>query len=185
MANTQKKPGLGTLALHAGQEPDPTTTAPGRPDLRHHELRLSTTPSTPANLFGCGIRQHLLAADEPHQRRAGKALAALDGGSERWPSPRDRRPSPRPSWPSHTPGRTSSPPPASTAAPGRCSRRRSKSSASRCASSIPTVPKRSEARGREHPAGLSGIGRQSEKRRAGLPAIADIAHAHGLPVIDG
>ena len=27
MAESQKKPGLGTLALHAGQEPDPTTGA--------------------------------------------------------------------------------------------------------------------------------------------------------------
>ena len=27
MADTQRKQGLGTLALHAGQEPDPATTA--------------------------------------------------------------------------------------------------------------------------------------------------------------
>jgi O-acetylhomoserine/O-acetylserine sulfhydrylase-like pyridoxal-dependent enzyme len=43
MAATQLKRGLGTLALHAGQEPDPATTARAVP-IYATTIRAVTTP---------------------------------------------------------------------------------------------------------------------------------------------
>ena len=60
--------GLSTLALHAGQVPDPTTGARAVPIYQTTSYVFKSTEHA-ANLFALeGIRQHLHAADEPDQR---------------------------------------------------------------------------------------------------------------------
>ena len=47
MTDTETKAqGFETLALHAGQEPDPTTDARAVPDLPDDVLRVRQTPTT-------------------------------------------------------------------------------------------------------------------------------------------
>jgi O-acetylhomoserine (thiol)-lyase len=80
MANTRKKPGLGTLALHAGQEPDPTTTARAVPIYATSSYVFKDAEHA-ANLFGLrefgNIYSRLM---NPTNDVLEKRLAALDGG---------------------------------------------------------------------------------------------------------
>ena len=80
MADAQQKPGLGTLALHAGQEPDPTTTARAVP-IYATSSYVFKDADTAANLFGLrefgNIYSRLM---NPTNDVLEKRLAALDGG---------------------------------------------------------------------------------------------------------
>ena len=51
MSNPERKPGLGTLALHAGQAPDPTTTARAVPIYATSSYVFKDAEAA-ANLFG-------------------------------------------------------------------------------------------------------------------------------------
>jgi O-acetylhomoserine (thiol)-lyase len=80
MASKGSKPGLGTLALHAGQEPDPTTTARAVPIYATSSYVFKDTDQA-ANLFGLrefgNIYSRLM---NPTNDVLEKRLAALDGG---------------------------------------------------------------------------------------------------------
>ena len=80
MADPQRKPGLGTLALHAGQQPDPTTTARAVP-IYATSSYVFKDAETAANLFGLrefgNIYSRLM---NPTNDVLEKRLAALDGG---------------------------------------------------------------------------------------------------------
>jgi O-acetylhomoserine (thiol)-lyase len=80
MANSPKKPGLGTLALHAGQEPDPTTTARAVPIYATTSYVFKSTDHA-ADLFGLrefgNIYSRIM---NPTNDVLEKRLAALDGG---------------------------------------------------------------------------------------------------------
>jgi O-acetylhomoserine (thiol)-lyase len=80
MANTETKLGLGTLALHAGQTPDPATTARAVPIYATTSYVFKDT-DTAANLFGLrefgNIYSRLM---NPTNDVLEKRLAALDGG---------------------------------------------------------------------------------------------------------
>lgn len=76
-----KGPGLGTLALHAGQEPDPTTTARAVPIYATSSYVFKSTDHA-ANLFALkefgNIYSRLM---NPTNDVLEKRLAALDGGA--------------------------------------------------------------------------------------------------------
>jgi O-acetylhomoserine (thiol)-lyase len=80
MLNSTPKPGLGTLALHAGQEPDPATTARAVP-IYATASYVFKDADTAANLFGLrefgNIYSRLM---NPTNDVLEKRLAALDGG---------------------------------------------------------------------------------------------------------
>ena len=80
MADAQRKRGLGTLALHAGQEPDPTTTARAVP-IYATTSYVFKDAETAANLFGLrefgNIYSRIM---NPTNDVLEKRLAALDGG---------------------------------------------------------------------------------------------------------
>src|SRR5271157_6397790 len=80
MTNPDRKPGLGTLALHAGQEPDPTTTARAVP-IYATTSYVFKDAETAANLFGLrefgNIYSRLM---NPTNDVLEKRLTALDGG---------------------------------------------------------------------------------------------------------
>jgi O-acetylhomoserine (thiol)-lyase len=80
MADTQRKPGLGTLALHAGQQPDPATTARAVPIYATSSYVFRDADHA-ANLFGLrefgNIYSRLM---NPTNDVLEKRLAALDGG---------------------------------------------------------------------------------------------------------
>jgi O-acetylhomoserine (thiol)-lyase len=80
MAETQKKPGLGTLALHAGQEPDPTTGARAVPIYATTSYVFKSADHA-ADLFGLrefgNIYSRIM---NPTNDVLEKRLAALDGG---------------------------------------------------------------------------------------------------------
>jgi O-acetylhomoserine (thiol)-lyase len=80
MGNTQKKPGLGTLALHAGQAPDPATTARAVPIYATSSYVFKDAQNA-ADLFGLrefgNIYSRLM---NPTNDVLEKRLAALDGG---------------------------------------------------------------------------------------------------------
>src|ERR1019366_7127801 len=80
MADTPLKPGLGTLALHAGQQPDPATTARAVPIYATLSYVFKDA-DTAANLFGLrefgNIYSRLM---NPTNDVLEKRLAALDGG---------------------------------------------------------------------------------------------------------
>jgi O-acetylhomoserine (thiol)-lyase len=80
MANSQEKPGLGTLALHAGQEPDPTTTARAVPIYATTSYVFKSADHA-ADLFGLrefgNIYSRIM---NPTNDVLEKRLAALDGG---------------------------------------------------------------------------------------------------------
>jgi O-acetylhomoserine (thiol)-lyase len=80
MADAPRKPGLGTLALHAGQEPDPATTARAVP-IYATASYVFKDADTAANLFGLrefgNIYSRLM---NPTNDVLEKRLAALDGG---------------------------------------------------------------------------------------------------------
>jgi O-acetylhomoserine (thiol)-lyase len=80
MADAPRKLGLGTLALHAGQEPDPTTTARAVP-IYATASYVFKDADTAANLFGLrefgNIYSRLM---NPTNDVLEKRLAALDGG---------------------------------------------------------------------------------------------------------
>ncbi len=80
MATPEHKPGLGTLALHAGQEPDPATTARAVPIYATSSYVFKSTEHA-ADLFGLrefgNIYSRLM---NPTNDVLEKRLAALDGG---------------------------------------------------------------------------------------------------------
>ena len=80
MSKPEKKPGLGTLALHAGQEPDPTTTARAVPIYATTSYVFKDAEHA-ANLFGLrefgNIYSRIM---NPTNDVLEKRLAALDGG---------------------------------------------------------------------------------------------------------
>jgi len=80
MADAQHKLGLGTLALHAGQTPDPATTARAVP-IYATSSYVFKDADTAANLFGLrefgNIYSRLM---NPTNDVLEKRLAALDGG---------------------------------------------------------------------------------------------------------
>jgi O-acetylhomoserine (thiol)-lyase len=80
MSNQERKPGIGTLALHAGQAPDPATTARAVPIYATSSYVFKDT-DTAANLFGLrefgNIYSRLM---NPTNDVLEKRLAALDGG---------------------------------------------------------------------------------------------------------
>ncbi len=80
MSNPERKPGLGTLALHAGQAPDPTTTARAVPIYATSSYVFKDAEAA-ANLFGLkefgNIYSRLM---NPTNDVLEKRLAALDGG---------------------------------------------------------------------------------------------------------
>ena len=80
MANSQRKPGLGTLALHAGQAPDPATTARAVPIYATSSYVFKSADHA-ADLFGLrefgNIYSRLM---NPTNDVLEKRLAALDGG---------------------------------------------------------------------------------------------------------
>ena len=79
MSNSEANYRPGTLALHAGQEPDPVDGRAGGADLQHHELRLSRHRPCGQSVRAEGIRLHLLAHHESDVRCAGEA----HGGARR------------------------------------------------------------------------------------------------------
>jgi O-acetylhomoserine (thiol)-lyase len=80
MADTQQKRGLGTLALHAGQEPDPTTTARAVP-IYATSSYVFKDAETAANLFGLREFGNIYSRlTNPTNDVLEKRLAALDGG---------------------------------------------------------------------------------------------------------
>ncbi|MEN6605614.1 MAG: O-acetylhomoserine aminocarboxypropyltransferase/cysteine synthase [Bryobacteraceae bacterium] len=80
MANSEIKPGLGTLALHAGQEPDPATTARAVPIYATSSYVFKDT-ETAANLFGLREFGNIYSRlTNPTNDVLEKRLAALDGG---------------------------------------------------------------------------------------------------------
>ena len=91
-----RRPGLGTLALHAGQERDPTTTARAVPIYTTSSYVFNDTEHA-ANLFALkefgNIYSRLM---NPTNDVLEKRLAALDGGAAGPPSPRGKRRSPPP-----------------------------------------------------------------------------------------
>jgi O-acetylhomoserine (thiol)-lyase len=80
MATSEQKPGLGTLALHAGQTPDPTTTARAVPIYATSSYVFKSTDHA-ADLFGLrefgNIYSRLM---NPTNDVLEKRLAAIDGG---------------------------------------------------------------------------------------------------------
>ncbi|MGA2436216.1 MAG: PLP-dependent transferase, partial [Bryobacteraceae bacterium] len=80
MASQEQKRRFATLALHAGQEPDPTTTARAVPIYATTSYVFKDT-DTAANLFGLrefgNIYSRLM---NPTNDVLEKRLAALDGG---------------------------------------------------------------------------------------------------------
>jgi O-acetylhomoserine (thiol)-lyase len=96
MATKDTKPGLGTLALHAGQEADPATGARAVPIYATSSYVFKSTEHA-ADLFGLrefgNIYSRLM---NPTNDVLEKRLAALDGGIGAWPSPAGWRPSPPP-----------------------------------------------------------------------------------------
>ena len=172
------------MAVHAGQEPDPTTNARAVPIYATTSYVFDDTEHA-ANLFGLAEFGNIYSRImNPTNDVLEKRLAAMDGGAaalafasgqvgHHGVDPHD--------LPRGTELRLRRP--ASTAAPGRSSRRRSRSSASRCASSTRTKPEQIQRTGRrEHALRLLREHRQPEERRARLPRRSrDIAHEHGLP----
>ncbi|MEN6534336.1 MAG: O-acetylhomoserine aminocarboxypropyltransferase/cysteine synthase [Bryobacteraceae bacterium] len=80
MANSEIKPGLGTLALHAGQEPDPATTARAVPIYATSSYVFKDTESA-GNLFGLReVGTSYSRLTNPTNDVLEKRLAALDGG---------------------------------------------------------------------------------------------------------
>src|SRR5271157_2778525 len=80
MTNPDRKPGLGTLALHAGQQPDPATTARAVPIYATTSYVFKDSEHA-ANLFALKefgfIYSRLM---NPTNDVLEKRLAALDGG---------------------------------------------------------------------------------------------------------
>jgi O-acetylhomoserine (thiol)-lyase len=81
MSSSESKPGIGTLALHAGQEPDPTTGARAVPIYATSSYVFKDTDHA-ANLFALkefgNIYSRLM---NPTNDVLEKRLAALDGGA--------------------------------------------------------------------------------------------------------
>jgi O-acetylhomoserine (thiol)-lyase len=120
-------PRIGTLALHAGQDARSHHDRPCRADLRHDQLRVPRHGARGEPVRLARVRQHLHAADEPHDRRARESvLAALDGGAAGLAFASGQAAITASLLTIVHSGRTSSRPPASTAARGPCSRRPSK-----------------------------------------------------------
>ena len=76
-----RNPGFETLALHAGQVPDPPPTPAPCPSTRPPPTS-STTPTMPPTSLACGVRQHLHAHHESHERRV-RAAGGSAGGRRR------------------------------------------------------------------------------------------------------
>ena len=71
-----ERPRIGTLATHAGQVPDPATTACAVPIYATASYVFHDTDHA-ANLFAARVRQHLQPAHESHQRRRREAAGGL------------------------------------------------------------------------------------------------------------
>lgn len=80
MSDSHRKPGIGTLALHAGQEPDPTTTACAVPIYATSSYVFHDAAHA-ANLFGLREFGNIYSRlTNPTNDVLEKRLAALDGG---------------------------------------------------------------------------------------------------------
>ena len=80
MPNPERQPGLGTLALHAGQEPDPTTTARAVPIYATTSYVFKDSEHA-ANLFALKEFGYIYSRMmNPTNDVLEKRLAALDGG---------------------------------------------------------------------------------------------------------
>ncbi len=80
MSNSERKPGIGTLALHAGQTPDPTTTACAVPIYATSSYVFHDAEHA-ANLFGLREFGYIYSRlMNPTNDVLEKRLTALDGG---------------------------------------------------------------------------------------------------------
>src|ERR1035438_1435417 len=80
MADPEHKYGLGTLALHAGQTPDPTTTARAVPIYATSSYVFESADNA-ADLFGLRAFGNIYSRlTNPTNDVLEKRLAALDGG---------------------------------------------------------------------------------------------------------
>ena len=73
VAMTDRLPGFNTLAIHAGAAPDATTGAARHADLPDRLVRVRRRGARRLAVRAPGLRQHLLAHHQPHQRGAGGA----------------------------------------------------------------------------------------------------------------
>ncbi len=81
MSNPSKPQGLGTLALHAGQEPDPTTKARAVP-IYATTSYVFDSPQHAANLFGLAEFGNIYSRImNPTNDVLEKRLASMDGGA--------------------------------------------------------------------------------------------------------
>ena len=133
-------------------EAGPGDERPGRPDLRHDELRLQRRRARRPAVRAPGVRQHLHPDHEPDDRRL-RGARRRARGRRRGPraSPPARPPRRCRSSTSPAPATTSSRRRASTAAPTTCSPTRCPRSASRRASSTAPTRRRSAARSTSGP----------------------------------
>ena len=174
-----------TQALHAGQKVDSATNARAVPIYATTSYVFDDAAHAAAPVRAPGVRQHLHPDHEPDD---GRLRAAHRGARGRRRGPRARlRPGggdARRSSTSPAPATTSSAAPACTAAPTTCSSTRCPRSASRPPSS--TAP----SRRRSARPSMTGPRRSSSSSSATpgwtsttSQAIADVAHAKGVPVI--
>ncbi len=177
--------GLGTLALHAGQQPDPHDRLPRDADPPDHQLRLQEhrTRREPLRLEGDGLDLH--AADEPDDRRL-RAADGRAGRRHRGPGRLQRTAGDhrRLVEPVPSPAGTSSPRRRSTAARSRSSARPSSGWGSTSPSSTPPI-RRTSPRRCNRTRGRCMSSRWPIRRTTCwiIEAIADVSHEHGLPVV--
>jgi O-acetylhomoserine (thiol)-lyase len=77
---TDRTPGFATLAIHAGAQPDPTTGARATPIYQTTSFVFEDVDHA-ASLFGLQTFGNIYPHRQSDQRRAGGALAALEGGT--------------------------------------------------------------------------------------------------------
>ena len=166
-------------------EAGPRDQRPGGPDLRDDELRLQRRRPRRAPVRAPGVRQHLHPDHEsrrPTCSRSGSPPSRAASGPSGWPAA--RRPRRSRSSTSPAPATTSSAARASTAGRTTSSTTRCRSSASRRASSTATQPEAFAPAidGRTKAVFLETIGNPRLDVHD-IAAIADVAHAHGVPLI--
>ncbi len=66
---SETKQQLATLAVHAGQVPDPTTGSRAVPIYQTTSYLFQDADHAGAAVCAAGVRQHLHAHHEPHHRR--------------------------------------------------------------------------------------------------------------------
>ena len=88
----QSSPGFETVALHAGQKPDPTTNARAVPIYQTTSYVFNDSDHAAALFglkeFGNIYTRIMNPTNDVFEQR----IAALEGGVGRWPSRRARRP---------------------------------------------------------------------------------------------